>query len=350
MTSLLDVEIVVRIAADWRRFHRKPRILVDLGLALATTIIILPPIRNLGQTYAWLTIFQILRIYRVVLAVPITRSLIRLVLGNAAGIGNLVLFVFLMTFFVSIFASQLFRGQIAVMNANGSYNQVTFATIYNSFLGMYQLLSSENWTAVLYNVTASTTGSKTAWIGATFLIGWFILAFFLLVNMFIAVIQENFDVSEDTKRMEQVKAFLQRKELGTSSGNLALSTIFSLGRDRKRRDPLDYGPATLEMLLKEAVVQEFLDEAMEPPLQQAQTDGQTPTGGGGVNAGGAASPGLASTLWGKLVSLSGNTEPNPFHSSNVRFNMPGENFDPRRMAREAVNATAMRRKAQRAYL
>jgi voltage-dependent calcium channel len=32
--------------------------------------------------------------------------------------------------------------------------------------------------------------------------------------MFIAVIQESFDVSEDEKRLEQVKAFLQDKEMG----------------------------------------------------------------------------------------------------------------------------------------
>jgi len=35
--------------------------------------------------------------------------------------------------------------------------------------------------------------------------------------MFIAVIQENFDVSEDEKRLQQVKAFLQQKEQGLNS-------------------------------------------------------------------------------------------------------------------------------------
>ena len=37
--------------------------------------------------------------------------------------------------------------------------------------------------------------------------------------MFIAVIQENFDITEDEKRVQQVKAFLQRKDLGGSNGN-----------------------------------------------------------------------------------------------------------------------------------
>jgi hypothetical protein len=35
--------------------------------------------------------------------------------------------------------------------------------------------------------------------------------------MFIAVIQENFDVSEDEKRLQQVKAFLQKKEQGVNA-------------------------------------------------------------------------------------------------------------------------------------
>jgi hypothetical protein len=37
--------------------------------------------------------------------------------------------------------------------------------------------------------------------------------------MFIAVIQENFDVSEDEKRLQQVRAFLQQKEQGLNSSN-----------------------------------------------------------------------------------------------------------------------------------
>jgi hypothetical protein len=39
----------------------------------------------------------------------------------------------------------------------------------------------------------------------------------IVLNMFIAVIQENFDVSEDEKRLEQVKAFLQKKEDGLNA-------------------------------------------------------------------------------------------------------------------------------------
>lgn len=343
-TIALDVEILLRIGSDWRKFHRSWRNLFDLFLAIVTGIILIPPIPG-TRTYQWLTVFQILRVYRVVLAIPVTRKLILLVLGNAAGIANLMLFVFLMTFLVAIFAAQLFRGLLPTYK-DGSLVRISFFTIYNSFLGMYQILSSENWTDILYSVTSFTKVYHTAWIGAIFLIGWFILSFFILINMFIAVIQENFDVSEDEKRLEQVKAFLQRKELGHNPSHLTLSTIFSLGRARRRRDPLDYGPAMMEMLLKDAVVRDFLDDHTSDALQDnaGNASQRSATNLFSDNA----KPGIVATLWKRLVNTQ-DKDPNPFYA-NIRFDGPNDTLDPRQMARQAVSATAARRKAQREYL
>lgn len=342
VTLILLIEVIIRFVVDWRYFFQENKNWFDLGLAIITSIILIPPIRNSGQAYAWLTVFQILRIYRVIIAVPITRSLITLVLGNASGIGNLMLFVFLITFLMSIFAVQLFRGELTQTDAYGNTIHITFATIYNAFLGMYQILSSENWTINLYNITAFDDARNTAWIGAVFFIGWFILANFILVNMFIAVIQENFDVSEDEKRMHQVKSFLNRKELGGSSNNLSLSAIFRFGRSKATKDPLDYGPATMEMLLKDAVVKDFLDDETDE-TQQAVAE-TPPVEGNSVKSA------FKSTLWGKFVNRIWNREPNPFYS-NIQFSSGREdNTNARVLAKEAVSATSQRKKAQREFL
>jgi len=98
-----------------------------------------------------------------------------IVFGNAGGLLNLILFVFLLTFLASIFASQLFRGEIPEQE-DGEDIRVPFFNIYNSFLGMYQIFSSENWTTILYNVTSAQKDFGTAWIGASFCIMWFIFA------------------------------------------------------------------------------------------------------------------------------------------------------------------------------
>ena len=77
-TVIFDVEIIIRFVIsfpDWRAFFRKTTNCFDLFLAIATSIIQIPAIHNSG-VYGWLTIFQIMRVYRIIIAVPITRDLL----------------------------------------------------------------------------------------------------------------------------------------------------------------------------------------------------------------------------------------------------------------------------------
>ena len=76
VTLVLLLEILIRFAADWRHFFKSKKNMVDLFIAVVTTVIQLPAIHSSGQPYAWLTLFQVVRIYRVVIAVPWTRDLI----------------------------------------------------------------------------------------------------------------------------------------------------------------------------------------------------------------------------------------------------------------------------------
>jgi hypothetical protein len=339
VTLVLAAEIIFRIISDWRDFPKHRQNWVDLGLAIITMVIQIPPIHDSGTAYAWLTIFQIVRIYRVVLAVPITRDLILLVLRHVSGVLNLILFVFLLTFFAAIFATQLFRGVIQDGQA-----RVTFGTVFNSFIGMYQILSTENWTSILYAVTGSSTHWGTAWIGALFCILWFILANFITLNMFIAVIQENFDVSEDQKRLQQVRMFLQQKEQGSSAngGTMSLSSIFKFGQGR-RQDPLDFGSATTELLMKDAVVRDFLDE-VEPEENQPAAVKRFST----MNLG-TTQPGFWTNIWAKTGGRLYRGAPNPFYS-RLQLTKPYEELDPRTLAREVVAATETRKLTQREYL
>ncbi|KAL6706496.1 calcium channel protein [Coniothyrium glycines] len=347
VTLTLLVEIIIRFIVDWRHFFKSRRNITDLFIALATAIIQIPAIKHAygGKAYAWLSIFQIIRVYRVVLAVSITRDLIMIVFGNVGGLLNLILFVFLLTFLASIFASQLFRGEIPDQDEAGEDIRIPFFDIYNSFLGMYIIFSSENWTSILYRVTESQKPYGTAWIGASFCILWYIFANFIVLNMFIAVIQENFDVSEDEKRLQQVKAFLQQKEQGLNSsyGNLSLSSIFKLGQ-ANRRDPLDYGSAATEMLLKDAVVRDFLDEshADDSPHEEAPQPGIRP-------AMTIVGSGTLSTMWQRFLRRIVHRDPNPFYAP-LDYGRAYEDLDPRKMAKEVVNATEKRKKAQREYL
>ena len=106
---------------------------------------------------------------------PLLTNLQMIVFGNVGGLLNLIVFVFLLTFLASIFASQLFRGEIPETD-DGETVRVPFNDIWNSFIGMYVIFSSENWTEIMYTVTGYQKAFGTAWIGASFCILWFIFA------------------------------------------------------------------------------------------------------------------------------------------------------------------------------
>ena len=77
-TIIFDFEIILRFVIylpDWKAFITSRRNLYDLFLAIACSITQIPPIPS-ANVYAWLTVFQLLRWYRFILAFPRMRPLI----------------------------------------------------------------------------------------------------------------------------------------------------------------------------------------------------------------------------------------------------------------------------------
>ncbi|ORY24315.1 high-affinity cell membrane calcium channel [Naematelia encephala] len=208
-TLAFDLEIIIRIIAhlpDWQSFFLRGRNDFDLFLAVACSIVQIPAITN-SSIYPWLTIFQLLRWYRVILAFPRMKPLLVTMFGSFAGLLNMVIFLFLMNFIGALMAVQLFRGDLP-----SDDSVITFSQTYNSFLAMYQIFSSENWTDILYNAMSAESQWAQAWLAAIFLCGWFLFANFVVLQMFIAVINENFQVAEEQKRKQQIEAFIRKSE------------------------------------------------------------------------------------------------------------------------------------------
>ncbi|KAK4687032.1 voltage-dependent calcium channel, partial [Tremellales sp. Uapishka_1] len=207
-TFAFDLEMIIRIAAyfpDWRSFFGRGRNSFDLFLAVFCSIIQIPAIVA-ASVYPWLTVFQLLRWYRVILAFPRMKPLLITVFGSFAGLLNMVGFLFMMNFIGALMAIQLVRGDIELGDT------ITFSQTYNAFLGMYQIFSSENWTTVLYAAMDAEYQWTQSWIVAIFFCGWFLFANFIVLQMFIAVINENFAVAEEQKRKQQIQAFIRKTE------------------------------------------------------------------------------------------------------------------------------------------
>lgn len=83
---------------------------------------------------------------------------------------------------------------------------------YGYQLTSLQVFSSENWPDILYNATSAEALDGQAWISAVFIAGWFLFANFILLQMFIAVINEGFAITEKEKHKAQLQAFVKRTQ------------------------------------------------------------------------------------------------------------------------------------------
>lgn len=172
LTIAFDVEIMVRFVAhlpDWRGFFVQGNNYLDLVLAIGSTVIQIPAVHN-SPAYAWLTVFQLARFYRVILVIPRMRPLLMSVFGNMNGLVNMVLFLMIINYLTALFAVQILRGDMQSSQA------MNFGEIFTSFLGIYQIFSSENWTTVLYNAVSAEQPLGQMWIVILFFAGWFFFA------------------------------------------------------------------------------------------------------------------------------------------------------------------------------
>ncbi|KAF9349763.1 calcium channel protein [Mortierella sp. AD094] len=192
-----------------KEFVKSKKNLVDLFLAVITMIIYIPPIRQ-SSIYVYLTVFLVLRIYRPIIYIQRLRDLIVRVVGSWVGLLNLISFIALFLAIVSVMAGLLFREVVNSEGANAP--DMSFKDFYISYLGMYQIFSGENWTDILYNVMGAELPYGQAIIAVVFLIAFYSFANFVLVNMLIAIIMENFDGAvEKAKHQQQILDFAEKK-------------------------------------------------------------------------------------------------------------------------------------------
>lgn len=181
-TFAFDIEIVLRFLSyalddDWRSFfngHHGGRNKVDLGLCVITSVIQIPAIKH-SNVYPWLTIFQLQRFYRVIVAAPRMERLLLRVFGSLSGLLNMILFLLMIVGLAALVAVQMLRGDIESTDG-GEDVEMTFKNLFNTFLAMYQIFSSENWNDILFLVVSSVKQYQNAVISGIFVAGWFLFA------------------------------------------------------------------------------------------------------------------------------------------------------------------------------
>lgn len=92
------------------------------------------------------------------------------VFGNMYGMTNMILFLLLVNFIAALMAVQLLRGDM------DSSQMINFGHVYNAFLGVYQVFTSENWTTLLYDAAIASQPVQQSIVVILFITGWMLFA------------------------------------------------------------------------------------------------------------------------------------------------------------------------------
>lgn len=155
----------------------------EFGLAVVTFITIFFPNVPLLQCFRFLRLFRCLRAFK-----PFVKMMSD-VFQRPIALSNLFLLLMYAIFTYAIIGMALFGGEIP---DDETFNWNSFP---NAFISTFQLCTVENWTDALL-LTLST---KTWWMAHVYIISFLVISQYLILNCFIALILQNFSLSDEEK-------------------------------------------------------------------------------------------------------------------------------------------------------
>lgn len=191
------------------------------------------------------------------------------------GLGNMTLFLLMVNYLAALVAVQLLRGDYSADEA------INFGEIYNAFLGVYQVFSSEDWQSILYGATSVEGGLGQTVIVAIFFAGWLLFSNceytfqillvrlrhlirmtlypVIMLQMFIAVINENFDVAEETKRGKQASNYWANHHSTQDAGVAWIHKFnpYRLFKANPVKVKVENLPSNLVLPMQKALVQDY---------------------------------------------------------------------------------------------
>ncbi|KAF9123242.1 calcium channel protein, partial [Mortierella sp. 14UC] len=239
-TAFFFVEIIVRIIghSSWKLFWKRKSNKFDLLLALTTVVIQIPAIQR-WEWYRYLTIFQVLRAYRLIPAIPGVRDLMRAVIGSATGMLNLLLITFMFLLVCAPVPMMLFGGDMPEDIREADPQPVNFDDLGQSFISLFIILSGENWINIMYESLQAHPGTYKEIYGAIFFVVYYCASHYVLLNLFIAIVLEHFELEDDEKYKTQLEMYFEKHQRSKKAKNRGIFQYFN---------PYSYLPARPQTL------------------------------------------------------------------------------------------------------
>eukprot|EP00656_Telonema_subtile_P003728 TRINITY_DN11687_c0_g2_i8.p1 TRINITY_DN11687_c0_g2~~TRINITY_DN11687_c0_g2_i8.p1 ORF type:complete len:2048 (+),score=517.82 TRINITY_DN11687_c0_g2_i8:88-6231(+) len=143
-----------------------------------------------------LSMLRVFRLFRIFKLIRSMRQLLDVVASAGKAIGNLMVFIFFFVLIFAIFGMQMFSGKVT--DADGAVPRTNFDGTGGSLLALFQTMTGEDWTTIMWDVMREAPA-----VGLVFFIVFYVMANYILMEMFCAVILENFQLTREEKESLQ---------------------------------------------------------------------------------------------------------------------------------------------------
>lgn len=161
-------------------------------MAIITTLHMLPVD---GMFLSWISIFQVLRVIRLIKASPMLEDFVYKIFGPGRKLGSLIIFTMCLLVITSSISMQLFCFLKDLDK---------FETFPHAFISMFQILTQEAWPEVM-SKTMERVDPRLTFVVAVYFILYHLFVTLIVMSLFVAVILDNLELDEEAKKVKQLK-------------------------------------------------------------------------------------------------------------------------------------------------
>ncbi|QQP31704.1 Sodium leak channel non-selective protein [Caligus rogercresseyi] len=192
-TLFYDLEVLFKVFCfSFKGYIQRTIHKFEFLLAICTTIHMLP---IKGLFLSWISIFQVLRVMRLIKASPMLEDFVYKIFGPGRKLGSLIIFTMCLLVITSSMSMQLF---CFLPNLD------KFETFPFAFMSMFQILTQEAWPEVM-SKTMERVNPRLTFVVAIYFILYHLFVTLIVMSLFVAVILDNLELDEESKKVKQLK-------------------------------------------------------------------------------------------------------------------------------------------------
>eukprot|EP00698_Gefionella_okellyi_P009479 TRINITY_DN2412_c0_g2_i4.p1 TRINITY_DN2412_c0_g2~~TRINITY_DN2412_c0_g2_i4.p1 ORF type:complete len:1803 (-),score=442.35 TRINITY_DN2412_c0_g2_i4:29-5437(-) len=207
-TAQFVVEMVIRwVATGWRGLKkRNPIATVFDTLLVASTAIMTLVAYLTGGCWTALYVLRALRLMSLLHASKTLTTIVQRVFYNTSSILQVLLFTLIFWMLAAVLGMQIFSRRMTDLSdptSAGLSPALNFDSLGMSLVCVFVVMMGDGWSELMRNAQHG----PAAWVAVVYFPLVYVLARYIVLNMFMAVLLENFDIPEEEREKKQESEF-----------------------------------------------------------------------------------------------------------------------------------------------